>query len=278
MDMTVLLGIYTCFYFITLFLMCYYRNKINVRVWNLCFFIANFVTFSAWNYGAYLYTNWLKYGWMTFGNISPMTFTIIILLPIFNERVREYAMSSIAFLNFGMFIAMLISPEYDYIFNFKTEATFMYATEAVCHLICSLFGIYLVFSKQIKADFEHWWKGLTFTLSLITLGVICNFVYHRDYFGMNPYGNAKIYMIDLFSGFWPTVIAYYFGIAIVMTVGLQIVYLLEKATAKFFEHEHAESHSEDAEPSVDTEPTEDLPTELPSVPETVTCPEATEEN
>jgi hypothetical protein len=258
--------------------MCYYRNKINVRVWNLCFFIANFVTFSAWNYGAYLYTNWLKYGWMTFGNISPMTFTIIILLPIFNERVREYAMSSIAFLNFGMFIAMLISPEYDYIFNFKTEATFMYATEAVCHLICSLFGIYLVFSKQIKADFEHWWKGLTFTLSLITVGVICNFVYHRDYFGMNPYGNAKIYMIDLFSGFWPTVIAYYFGIAIVMTVGLQIVYLLEKATAKFFEHEHAESHSKDAEPSVDTEPAEDSPTESPSVPEAVTCPEATEEN
>ena len=251
MDMTVLLGIFTCFYFTTLFLMCFYRNKINVKVWNLCFYIANFIAFSAWTYAAHLYSNWLQGGWMTLGNISPMTFTVIVLLPILNERVREYAMSSIAFLHFGMFIAMLISPEHDYIFNHNTEASFINATEAVCHLVCALFGVYLVLSKQIKADFTHWWKSLTFTLSIISFAVVLNFVYHRSYFGMNPYGTAKIYMIDLFSGFWPTLIAYYFGILIVMTVGGQSAYLLERATARFIEHEGAHAKVEPCEPKED---------------------------
>jgi hypothetical protein len=55
---------------------------------------------------------------------------------------------------------------------------------------------------------------------------------------MDPYGNAKIYMLDLFDGFWPTLVAYYFGVIMVLTVGYQCSYMLEKATAKLFEHEH----------------------------------------
>ena len=43
MDMTVVLGIFTFFYFVTLFLMCFYRNKINVRVCNVLFIAADFL-------------------------------------------------------------------------------------------------------------------------------------------------------------------------------------------------------------------------------------------
>ena len=237
MDMTVVLGIFTFFYFVTLFLMCFYRTKINVRLCNTIFIVSNFLAYSAWTYAAYQ-KNWLDGGWLTLGNISPMTFTIILLTPFMNERIRDYAYSSIAFLNVGMFFAMIISPEYDYVFNFSTEATFIYTTEAVCHLICALYGIFLVLSKQVKVDFKRWIKSVVFTLSIITFAVVLNFIYHRSYFGMDPYGNAKIYMLDLFDGFWPTLIAYYFGVIMVLTVGYQCSYMLEKATAKLFEHEH----------------------------------------
>lgn len=239
MDLTVILGIFTFFYFVTLFIMCFYRNKIHVRSWNLGFFIANFIVYSCWTYAAYLYTDWMGGGWLTLGNISPMTFTVIVLLPIMNARVREYAMSSIACLSLGMFFAMLISPEFDYIFNFNTQATFLNASDILCHMVCSLFGIYLILSKQVKPDFNHWLKSVIFTLSIITFGVILNFIYHRNYFGMNPYGTAMIYMLDLFSGFWPTLVAYYFGVVMVLTVGMQVGSLLEKATAKIIEHENA---------------------------------------
>ena len=237
MDMTVVIGIFTFFFFVSLFIMCFYRTKIKVRLWNTVFIISDLIAFSCWTYASYQ-RGWLNDGgWLTLDNISPLMFTVILLTPFMNEKIRDYAFSAIAFLNVGMFLAMLISPEHDYIFNFNTEATFIYATEAICHMICSLYGIYLVLSHQVKADFKHWIKSVVFTLSIITLGVVLNFVYHRGYFGMDPYGVAKIYMIDLFGGFFATVVAYYFGVVLVLTIGMQGVYMLEKFTAKFFDHE-----------------------------------------
>lgn len=231
MDMTIVLGIFTFFFFISLFMMCYYRSKINVKLWNIIFIISDFVAYSCWNYASYQ-KGWLNGGWMTLGNISPLMFTMILLTPFMNEKIRDYVFSAIAFLNVGMFFAMLISPEHDYIFNFNTEASFIYTSEAVCHMLCSLYGIYLVLTKQVKADFKHWVKSVVFTLSVITFGVALNFVYHRNHFGMDPYGNARIYMLDLFGGFWATLIAYYFGVVLVLTVGYQGVSMLDRFISK----------------------------------------------
>jgi hypothetical protein len=240
MDMTIVLGVCTFFFFVTLSLMCFYRSKINVRLCNTLFIIANFFAYSCWNYASYQ-KGWLNGGWMTLGNISPLMFTVILLAPFMKDWVKDYAYSALAALNVGMFFAMLISPEHDYIFNFNTEATFIYTSEAVCHMVCSLYGIFLVLSHQVKADFKHWVKSVVFTLSIITFGVILNFVYHKKHFGMDPYGSASIYMIDIFGSFWATLLAYYFGVALVLTVGMQGASLLDRFTARFFDHMDLES-------------------------------------
>ena len=242
MDMTIVLGIFTLFFFTSLFIMCFYRSKINVKFWNKVFVIADLVAYSCWNYAAY-HAGWLSTGWMTLGNISPLMFTLILFTPFVKDNVKDCIYSTLACLNLGMFVAMLVSPEHDYIFNFNTEATFIYTSEAVCHMLCSLFGIYLVLSKQVKANFKQWLKGTATLLSIITLGVILNFVFHRNHFGMDPYGNASIYMIDIFDGFWPTLVAYYFGVVLILTLGMQTVAMLDQATERFAEHETA---SEDA--------------------------------
>ncbi len=244
MDMTLILGIFTLIFFVTLSLMCFYRSKINVRLCNILFIVADFLAYSCWNYAAYQ-KGWLDSGWMTLGNISPLMFTVILLTPFMKDSVKDYAYSAIAALNVGMFLAMLISPEHDYIFNFNTEASFIYTSEAVCHMICSLYGIYLVLSHQVKADFEHWIKSMVFTLSIITFGVILNFVYHRDHFGMDPYGSASIYMLDIFGSFFTTIIAYYFGVVLVLTVGMQGVLMLDKLTAKIFDSKEEDKYDEE---------------------------------
>ena len=234
MDMTVVLGIFTFFFFVTLAIMCFYRSKINVRLCNILFIIADFMAYSAWNYAAYL-KGWLKGGWMTLGNISPLMFTLILLTPFMNEKVRDYVYSAIACLSMGMFLAMLISPEHDYIFNFNTEATFIYTTEAVSHMVCSLFGIYLVLSHQVKANFNTLVKAVVCTLSIISFGVVLNFVFHLRNFGMDPYGSASIYMLDIFGSFPATLTAYYFGVVLVLIVGMQSVSMLDRLTLKLFD-------------------------------------------
>ena len=240
MDMTIVLGIFTFFFFVTLSIMCFYRTKINVKLCNRIFIIADVLAYSAWNYAAYL-SGWLDKGWMTLGNISPLMFTLILLTPFMNEKTKDYVFSAVAFLSTGMFLAMLISPEHNYIFNFNTEATFIYATEAVAHLVCSLFGFYLVLSHQVKANFKSLVKAVTCTLSIITLGVILNYIFHTKNFGMDPYGSASIYMLDIFGSFFATLVAYYFGVVLVLIVGMQWVAILDRITARFFDgHRKAE--------------------------------------
>ena len=112
-------------------------------------------------------------------------------------------------------------------------------------MVCSLYGIYLVLSHQVKPDFKHWVKSVVFTLSIITFGVILNFVFHTDHFGMDPYGTASIYMLKIFSGFWPTLFAYYFGVILVLTVGMQGTNVLDYLTGKFFDHNEEEKHEEE---------------------------------
>ena len=235
MDMTLVLGIFTFFFFVTLSLMCFYRSKINTKLCDIIFIVSDFIAYSCWNYASYQ-KGWLDDGWMTLGNISPLMFTVILLIPFMNDRVKEYAYSAIAALNVGMFFAMLISPEHEYIFNFRTEATFIYTTEALCHMVCSLYGIYLMLSHRVRPDFEHWIKSVVFTLSIITFGVILNFVYHKRHFGMDPYGSASIYMLNIFGSFTATLVAYYFGVVLVLTLGIQGLAILDRLTTKFFDH------------------------------------------
>ena len=254
MDVMLILGILSLIFFVSLLLMCIYRYKMNFKVINTVFILANFFAFSCWTYAGYE-KGWIDSGWLTLGNISPLMFTMILLAPFLKEKVAQYIYSAISMLSLGMFIALFISPGHSYVFNFNHEANFLYTGEATCHMICSLYGIFLVFAGRVKANFEHWVKGAIFLYSVITLGVILNFVYHKNHFGMDPYGNAKIYMIDIFGGFWSTLAAYYFGIAIVLTVGMQVMALIDRGTAKLHTHhnktdEEGATYEETSDPSL----------------------------
>ena len=227
MHMMLMAGIILFLYFFSLALICLYRDKINTKIFNLVFVITDVIFFFCWNYAAYQ-KGWLEKRFMTLDNISPFTFTVIPFIYIMKDSVKDYCLSSVAFLSFGMFCAMLISPERAYLFDFDQEASFLYASEAFCHMHCSLFGIYLMVTRQVKVDFRHWIKSIVFTYSYITFGVLLNIVFHKNFFGMNPYGNYSIYFLDIFGGFEITLIAYYLGVLVVLTLGWQVGWLLER--------------------------------------------------
>ncbi len=231
MNMITMLGLVLLVFFCSLLMICLYRDKINVKIGNLVFVVVDVIFFFCWNYASYQ-RGWLNDRFMTLDNISPFAFTLIPFTYIMRDKVKEFALSAIAFLSFGMFCAMLVSPEYAYLFGFNHEANFLYASEAVCHMICSLFGLYLVLTGQVKADVKHWLKSIVFMFCVITFGVSLNYIFHKNFFGMDPYGDYSIYMIDIFGSFEATLGAYYLGVFVVLTLGFQTGYLLEKYTRK----------------------------------------------
>ena len=224
-----MVGLVTLFYFVTLILICLYRDKLSPKIGNLIFIIADVIFYFGWNYAYYL-IGWLDKGFITLDNISPLMFTVMPLTYVAKDKVKNAAFAALAFLNTGMFIAMLFSPEFAYLFSYNDEASFVYTCEALCHGVCSLFGIYLILTRQVKITFKNWLRSVIFMLSIISFGVFLNVVFHRSFFGMDPYNGASIYMFDLFGSFPATLLVYYLAVTVVLTIGMEVGYLLDKWT------------------------------------------------
>lgn len=231
MDMMLMLGILAAVYFVSLTLICFYRDAINTKIFNIVFIVCDLIFYFVWNIGMY-HHGYLDDGFETLGNISPMIFTVIPLTLFMKDSVKEYAFSAIAFLWVGMFLALFISPEYSYVFHFNTQASVIYTGEALCHMLASLFGIYLILTGQVKVDFRNWIKSIVFMYSVILFGVFLNYCFHKSHFGMDPYGDYAIYFLDIFGTFEATFIAYLLGVMVVLTFGLELGYLLNRLCGK----------------------------------------------
>ena len=244
MNMMQMVGLMVICFFITLTLLCIYRKAINIKVANGVFIIVDLIFFFWWNYSGYL-AGWLDKGYLTFENISPFIMTLIPLTVFMSNRVKAYCRSAIAFLWLGMFVALIFSPQHAYLNSFKSDATFIYASEAACHLLASLYGLFLIITGQVKCDIKHWKRAIICMYSVIGFGVMLNYLFHKSNFGMNPYGNYSIYMIDIFHSFEATLAAYLLGVLLVLTLGMQVGYLFNKLfdSTGWKPHEHHD-HSE----------------------------------
>ena len=244
MNMQLMLGVGVLCYFITLVLICLYKDRINLKTGNIFFIVVDAVLYLIWNI-SYAEKGWLDNGFMTLANISPFIFTVIPLTVFMKDKVKDFAYSAIAFLHFGLFLATLISPEYVVIFDYKTEATFAYAAEAMCHIWSALFGLYLMVTKQVEINFKSWLRSIIFVLSAVSFGVMLNFILDTHCFNMNP-NSYSIYMLDIFGSFWATLAAYYLGIVVILTLGMQSGYMLVRLLDKINNH-HAKEESEEIE-------------------------------
>ena len=249
MNMMQMVGIMVFFFFMSLTVICLYHEHINKKIGNIIFIVIDVLFFLGWNYAAFQ-SGWLSDGFMTLDNITPFTLTLIPFTLLLNEKVKSYCNSAIAFLWVGMFLALSISPEHSYIFSFTHEANFILSTEMACHLIASLYGIYLIISGQVKCDFNHLVKAVICMYSVIGFGVILNYIFHTRNFQMDPYGNYSIYMIDIFGSFGATLAAYLLGVLLVLIIGMQSGYFLNKMVSKIHIEalmEHAPNKKADEE-------------------------------
>lgn len=226
MHIMYMLFIVTVVFLLALFLMCIFRPRLKNPIINPLLLFATAVFLFAWTYATYLH-NGLK-GFLTFDNISPYICTIIPLTAFMNKRTRDFVRPAIAFLGFGMFLAMFISPEFEYLFNYHQNTKLIHVSEAACHLIMGLYGFYLILSDKVKLTIANLAKALTFIYISIGFMVFLNFVFHRSYFGMNMYGDHSIYFLRIFDTFETTLIAYLLGVYVTMMLGFLMGVLLER--------------------------------------------------
>ena len=214
-------------YFATIIFMLTFLERSNTRIGNAIFIIINIIVFWGLNM-CYYKPEAGNFRFLVFDNISPFTFTFMPFLVLFRGKVAEFFKSAIAFLSVGMIVAMMITPQYAYLMNFNNTAGVDYLLDALCHLNCSLFGIYLVLTGQVKLSYKNFVRSVIFMYSAITLVVAMNYIFGTNFFGMCPYGGYSIYMFNLFEDYWATLLAYYLGVLGVLYTGFEFNFALNR--------------------------------------------------
>ena len=219
-------GVLIAIYFITITVIMAFLKEKSEKDISWIFLTVNFITFVGLNIFYFQKDGELSF--LTFDNISPFTFTFMIFIGLFKDKLAYAFKCAIAFLSVGMIIAMMITPQYAYIYSFVEEARIDYLLDALGHLNCSLFGIYLVASGKVKLTMKNFSTAAVFMYTVITGVVITNALFHKNFFGMCPYGGYSIYMFNLFEEYWATLLAYYLGVLGVLYLGFGFNYALNR--------------------------------------------------
>ena len=221
-----MLGGLTLVFFVGLFLMCFFRERLSNPIFNPLFIIVCAICFFCWNYAAYE-RGWLEDGFMTLENISPFICTVILATPFMSEKIKDFANCTIAFLGFGMLLALYISPGASYFMDHNLTASFMHISEAACHLVMALYGFYLILCGKVKTDWQSYGKAIVFIYTAIGFGVFLNWCFHLGNFGMDMYGDYSIYFLDIFGSFEVTFVAYLVGVLGTITLGFLVGIFLD---------------------------------------------------
>lgn len=244
-----MLGILSAVFFVSLFFMCYFRDKLKHPIIEPLIIIADAVFFFSWNLAKYEHSG-LSGGFMTLDNISPFIATIILVIPFVSKKVREYIYPAIAFLSFGMFVALYISPGNEYIVNYHQQALPIHVSEAACHLIMSIYGFYLMLSGKVKHNSKAYAKALIFIYSVIGYGIFLNYFFHKSFFGMDMHGEYSIYFMDIFGSFEATLIAYLLGVLFTLTSGYLVCIFIDWVSSPVKKKQKTEAVHGNAEGAV----------------------------
>lgn len=226
MPMMMMLLILVSIYFVFFTVILIFNKQMSPKITIPTFMIINAALFIGYCINEYYRHG--KFDFLTFDQISPFMFTMSCLFFLMNDKIKKMFLDTAALLSLGMFVAGLVSPQEAYLSSYKMDANMLYVLDTLLHLNFSLFGTYLFISNTVKIDLKSIGRAATFLYSVIGFAVICNFLFHKNFFGMGYYGNYGIYMIRIFETYWATLIVYILGVFLVLMLGFEYIIILRK--------------------------------------------------
>lgn len=226
MPMMTMMILLVCVYFACLIAILFFYKRMNQKIVIKVFAFTDLALFIA-----YIINDCYRFGsfqFISLDQISPFMFTIVPLVLVTKNKAKDIIMNTVSLLSLGMLVAMLVSPMEAFLGSYRKEASLLYWLDTLLHLNCSLFGTYLFISGMVKLKYKSLFKGAGLLYSVIILGVMLNFIHHKNYFGMGYYSNYGIYMIRIFETYWASLAAYLLGVALVLMLGFEYGLLLTK--------------------------------------------------
>lgn len=150
-------------------------------------------------------------------NVSPFMFCLTPIILVMPKAIRQYFMTLVALLSFGMLVAglggALSYMSRHYVFHW--HITF----DCAAHVFISLWGIYLVNSGQVELTPKKALCGGAIIVGVAMVMLILNSIFKTAFFGLSLYGEHNIYNNKIFESGFISAFAYFTGLCFVLLAG-----------------------------------------------------------
>ncbi|MBN3490114.1 hypothetical protein JV173_01165 [Acholeplasma equirhinis] len=175
-------------------------------------------------------TAWLRL-LIPFGNYSPFTFTIITILIFLPSKFQKPVNYFLALMSFPMFGATCVNS-INYVIHAGEYLYTSMSFDQIGHTLVSLYGYYLIISKEVKFTKIKTLFTFIFIMSVPLVMATLNFIYDTSYFGLNLNGRHNIYNRVVTDNSYINLGIYWFGLLGLITVSYLIILFIQSKVYK----------------------------------------------
>ena len=159
-------------------------------------------------------------------NVSPFTFSIMPLLLILPKKLKKHVYLLISLLSVGMLLSGVFSCTYNAAINYKFN--FHFLLDYVAHFILSLYGVYLIRSKEAELTLKSSLISGSIIFGVAAVMVILNLIFDTSFFGLSLRGKHNIYNQVLTKSSYQSAALYFLGLGAVLVMGFAYSKLFDK--------------------------------------------------
>ena len=160
-------------------------------------------------------------------NVSPFMFTLAPLSLLLPKKARRYAFLLISLLSVGMLLSGVLGCIYNAAIGYKFH--FHFFMDYLAHILLSLFGIYLVRSRQVDLTPVAALISGSVIFGSALLMLILNLIFDTAFFGLSLSGKHNIYNVVLTDSSYISALLYFIGLSGVLALGYFASRFLSKA-------------------------------------------------
>ena len=201
----------------------------NFKLFNILFIAAVFIPYVSLLYIVYSdvgFYDWNFQNTLPVANVSPFMFSTMLLLLVWPKKIREQHFLLISLLSVGMLLSGVLSCVYNAVIDYKFH--FHFVLDYFAHFVLSLFGIYLIRTRQVRFTVKSCLISAASILGVATLMLLLNLIFDTAFFGLSLNGKHNIYNNVFVESSYLSALLYYAGLCAVLVMG----YLLSRAFDK----------------------------------------------
>lgn len=222
--------IYILLYIGVVFLFRYFKNTFLT---NLVFSLLTLVPYLCLMLIVYSQVggkDWNFLNTLPTANVSPFMFSTCFIYLILPKKIKSYYFLLISLLTVGMLVAPIVNMIHFGAIDYKYHGQFV--LDYLSHFSLSLWGIYLIYSKQIELRIKKSLISGSIILGVAIIMLILNVIFDQSFFGLSLNGKHTIYNVKFVDNSYLSAVIYFAGLIVVLILGYIFQFLINKLLKK----------------------------------------------